>query len=225
MDFAWVTRGSLSMSQNCAPHSARHYGLPQSCSALNTPWNFRGAAMAPLCSRTGLVGPEPKGRWRLSWTNRRCGRNLGSLIRTKLETPIKWMEGSTAILLVQRKCPYYNMVWRCCSLWHDIFGVILHHAVPPMQMVNAVYYFTFLQHHHLRPALRRKQRYLVVQNTIIFMTILLLSRTSWATDNGRFWNIHSIHPIWVHAITISSPRRANHCEGPGITQEMNLSVL
>ena len=33
--------------------------------------------MAPLCSRTGLVGELPKERRRLSWTNRRYGRNLG----------------------------------------------------------------------------------------------------------------------------------------------------
>ena len=35
---------------------------------------------------------------------------------------------------------------------------------------------------------------------------LLLSRTSCIAGNGRFWNIHRTHPIWVHAITISSPK-------------------
>ena len=30
---------------------------------------------------------------------------------------------------------------------------------------------------------------------------------------------------WIHAIMISSPKWKNHCEGPGTTQEMNLSVL
>ena len=30
---------------------------------------------------------------------------------------------------------------------------------------------------------------------------------------------------WVHAITISSPKWKNHCEVPGTTQEINLSVL
>ncbi|KAJ4434037.1 hypothetical protein ANN_16356 [Periplaneta americana] len=49
---------------------------------------------------------------------------------------------------------------------YDIDGVILHHTVPPSQTVNADYYCRFLQH-HLRPALRRKQRHLVVQNPII----------------------------------------------------------
>ena len=49
---------------------------------------------------------------------------------------------------------------------YDIHGVILHHAVPPRQMVNAAYYF------HgpadlLQPALGRKWRHLVVQNPII----------------------------------------------------------
>ena len=32
----------------------------------------------------------------------------------------------------------------------------------------------------------------------------LLSRTSCAAGNGRFWNIHRTHPIWVHGIKISS---------------------
>ncbi|KAJ4452182.1 hypothetical protein ANN_03700 [Periplaneta americana] len=49
---------------------------------------------------------------------------------------------------------------------YDIDGVILHHAVPPRQTVNADYYCRFLQH-HLRPALRRKRRHLGVQNPII----------------------------------------------------------
>ena len=59
-----------------------------------TPWNFQDATMSPLCSHTGLVGPIPKERGRLSRMNRRYGRNLYSLIRTKLEKPIKWMEAS-----------------------------------------------------------------------------------------------------------------------------------
>ena len=65
MDCSWVSSRSRSTSQNCAPHSARHSGLPQTCSALDIPWNFTGATMALLFSRTGLVGPVPKGRWRL----------------------------------------------------------------------------------------------------------------------------------------------------------------
>ena len=80
------------MSQNCTPHSARYSGLPITCSALGTPWNFRGAKMAQLCSRTGLVGLVSKGRWRFCWANRRYGRNLGSLKRTKLKKPIKWVK-------------------------------------------------------------------------------------------------------------------------------------
>ena len=30
---------------------------------------------------------------------------------------------------------------------------------------------------------------------------------------------------WVHAITISSPKWRNHCEGPGTIQDINLSIL
>ena len=73
---------------------------------------------------------------------------------------------------------------------------------------------------------------LVVQKAIILndnernhTASLLLSRTSCAAGNGRFWNSHRTHPIWVHAIAISSPKWKNHCKGPGTTQEINLSVL
>ena len=134
---AWVSSGSRGMSQNCAPHSARHSGLPQTCSDLDTPWNFRCTTMAPLCSRTGLVGPVPKGRWLLSWSNRRYERTM----------------------------------------------------------------------------------------TIQGVTPLLMSRTSSTAGSGRFWDIHRTHPIWIHVITISSPKWKNHCERPGTTQEMNLPVL
>ena len=53
----------------------------------------------------------------------------------------------------------------------------------------------------------------------------LLSRTSCAAGSGRFWNTHRTHPIWVHAITISSPKWKNYCEGLGTTQVMHLSML
>ena len=35
---------------------------------------------------------------------------------------------------------------------------------------------------------------------------MLLSQTSCAADNGRFWSIHRTRQIWVHEITISSPK-------------------
>ena len=81
----------------------------------------------------------------------------------------------------------------------DIDRVILHHSVPPRQTVNAAYYCTFVQH-HLRPTLRRKRRHRWYRIPSFFMTMqvdtpLLLSRTSCAAGNGRFWNIHHTHPI------------------------------
>ena len=115
IDCAWVSNESLSMPQNCAQHPARHSELPQTCRALDNPRNFRGATMGTLCNRTGLVGRVPKGRWRLSWTNRRYGRNLGSLIRTKLEN--NQMNGIVPVLLVQRKHAQHNVLWRWCSMW------------------------------------------------------------------------------------------------------------
>ena len=94
MDCTWVSSWSRSMSQKCGPQYAWLSGLPQTSSTLDTPWNFRSATMAPLYSHTGLVGLIPKGRWWLSWLNHPYGQNLGSLIRIKLENPIKWMEAS-----------------------------------------------------------------------------------------------------------------------------------
>ena len=57
------------------------------------------------------------------------------------------------------------------------------------------------------------------------VTPLLLPLISCAIGNGVFCNIHLTHSIWVHAMTISSPKWKNLCEAPGTTQEMNLSVL
>ena len=112
---------------------------------------------------------------------------------------------------------------------YDNDGMMLHHAVPPRQTVNAAYYCMFLQH-HLCPVLRRKLQHLVVWKPIILqtmqgVTLLLPSWTSCAVSNGIFCNIHLTHLIWVHAITISSPKWKNHCEEPGTTQEINLSML
>ena len=59
--------------------------------------------MAQLCSRAGLVGLVLKGRWLLSWTNCLYGRNLGSLIRTELETLMKWMEASLRPVLSRKR--------------------------------------------------------------------------------------------------------------------------
>ena len=51
------------------------------------------------------------------------------------------------------------------------------------------------------------------------VTPLLFSTSSCAAGNGRFWNIHRTHPIWVHEITISSPKWNNYCEWPGTTRD------
>ena len=32
------------------------------------------------------------------------------------------------------------------------------------------------------------------------------------TGNGKFWNIHRTHRIWIHAITISSSKWKEYCE-------------
>ena len=201
-----VSSGSLSMSQNCAQHS----GLQQTCSALDTQWNILGATMTPLCSRTGLIGPVPKGRWRLSWTNRCYGWTLGSLIWTELEMPIKWMEASQSSWS-KESAPYTMCceVYVHCGVWHRWDNTA------PHCISKADGKCCLLLHvpaAHPRPALRRKVDtwwYRTPSFSMIMqgVTPLLLSQTSCAAGNGRFWNIHRTHPIWVHAIMISSPLR------------------
>ena len=119
-------------------------GYPQTCSVLDTPWNFRGATMAPLCSLTGFIGPVPKGRWRLSWTK-------SVLDHTNQTWNAKQMNGSIQVHLVQ-SAPYTPTKVMVIVAYHTDW-VILHQAVPARQTLNDAYYSTFLQH-HLRPALR-----------------------------------------------------------------------
>ena len=49
------------------------------------------------------------------------------------------MNGRVPVLLVQRKCVLHNVMF---IVAFEIDGIILHHAVPPRQMVNAAYYCT-----------------------------------------------------------------------------------
>ncbi|KAJ4431732.1 hypothetical protein ANN_20334 [Periplaneta americana] len=93
---------------------------------------------------------------------------------------------------------------------YDIDGVILHHAVPPRQTVNADYYCRFLQH-HLRPALRRKRRHLVVQNPIILHDNARSHTAAAVKDLLRRWQWEILeHPPYspdmIHAITIFSSK-------------------
>ena len=185
MDWAWDSCGRRNMSLNCAPHSARHSGVPEICSSMDTPWNFWGATMTPICSRTGIVRLVPRGMWRLSRFNRCYVRNLGSLIRTTLEMPIKWIEASGS--------PCRNKVrpTQCAEkvmviVVYDTDEIIQQHAVSPKQTVNLAYYCTFIQH-HLRPALRRKRRHLVVQNPIILHDNSRSHTAAAVTDLLRRW--------------------------------------
>ena len=119
IDCVWVSSESRSMSQNCTPHSARHSGLPQTCSALDNLCYVWGATMAPLCSRTGLNGPVPKGRWWLSWTNYRYGRNLTSHISTMGR---KFTRNTIHV----SKCPSLiavtNGLMKFCNNWKYFYG-------------------------------------------------------------------------------------------------------
>ena len=154
---------------------------------------------------------------------------LGLTHTNKTSNVNQWMEASWFSLSKEMHCTQCA-VKVMFIVAYNIDGVILHHAVLLRQTVNAAYCCMFLHHHHLRPVLRKKQWHLVVQNSIILHDsarshIAVAVQTSCASGNGRFWNIQHTHPIWVHVIMISSPKWKNHCEKPGTTQEMNLSML
>jgi hypothetical protein len=51
------------------------------------------------------------------------------------------------------------------------------------------------------------------------LILLTLSWISLAAADGRYWNIRHTQPIWICAITISSPKWKNQCEGRVTTQE------
>ncbi|KAJ4450773.1 hypothetical protein ANN_02203 [Periplaneta americana] len=87
---------------------------------------------------------------------------------------------------------------------YDIDGVILHHAVPPRQTVNADGKRRFLQH-HLRPALRRKRRHLVVQNPIILHDNARSHTAAAVKDLLRRWQWEILeHPPYSPDIAIIS---------------------
>ena len=118
MDCAWVSSRSLSMSQNCAPHS----GYQQTCSALDTHMKF------PRC-------------------------NNGTTMQSQRPYWIRYQRESD------------DFLERIVTMYRTPSFLMRMHGVTP-----------------------------------------LLAQNSSAAGNGRFWNIHRTHPIWVHATTISSPK-------------------
>ena len=134
------------------------------------------------------------------------------------EMPVKWMEASW-FSSSKENAPYsmccegdvHCGIWhwwsntapRCTSKIDSKFCLLLHGpAAPP-----------------LSSAQEKTNNTWWCRTLSFFMTMqgvapLLLSRTFCAADNGRFWNVHRTHPIWVHAITFSSLKRKNLWRDP-----------
>ena len=92
-------------------------------------------------------------------------------------------------------------LWVPLIVAYDIDGIILHHAVPSRQTVNAAYYYTFLLH-HLHPALRRKRRHLVVQNTITLHDNARSHTAAAVTDLLRRWQWEILeHTPYIHPMS------------------------
>jgi transposase len=69
---------------------------------------------------------------------------------------------------------------------YDIHGVILYHAQPQRQTVNAAYCCNFLEN-HVRPAFRRKRRHLLAMNPIILHDNARSHTGNAVTDLLRRW--------------------------------------
>ena len=156
-------------------------------------------------------------------TNCRYGRKLGSLIRTKLEMPIKWMEASR--FSSSRGSAHYTL---CCE--GDADCGVSNTASRSTSKVDGKRYL-LLYVPAAPPSSRAQEKTTILCGTELhFPWQFKESHRCWfhgplaPPGNGKIWNIHHSQPIWVHAITISSPKWNNHCEGPGTTQEMNLPV-
>ena len=110
MDCTWVSSLSLRMSQNCAPHSAQHSGLPQTCSILDTPMKFPTTMQSHRPCWTGTKGKvTPFLDKSLLWTK-------SGLAHTNQT----WNTYQNGNIPVQRKCTY--TIW-CegdfhCGIWH-----------------------------------------------------------------------------------------------------------
>ena len=122
--------------------------------------------MVPQYNCTDTPEPLSERRWRLPWKDRHYKqKNLGSFVRTTLETAIKWMEKS---LLSSSKD---SASWTECCEGDAHCGIrqsgnCKHYATPKRQTVNAAFYWNFLEL-YVRPTVRRKRRHLLASNTII----------------------------------------------------------
>ena len=112
---------------------------------------------------------------------------------------------------------------------YDIDGAILHHTVPPRQTVNTDYYCTFLQH-HLRWAIRRKRRHLLVQNTTILHVNARGHTATAITDLLRRWQWKILEHL-PHSSDIRScvcdlfAKVKEPLQGTRYNTEMNLYML
>ena len=182
--------------------------------------------MVPLCSRIGFVGPVPKVMWGLSWTNRRYGRNLGSLIWTKPVKSIKWMDASR-FALSKESVPYTmcckgdiqcgvrhswgNTAPRCTSKRDGKRSLLLHFpASPPFS--SAQEKTTKLggtESHHSSWQCKEPHR-CCCHGPLAPLEM---------GDSGISTVLTRYEFMWLW------PLRQNHSEGLDTTQEMDLSVL
>ena len=112
----WVNSGSLNVSQKCAPHS-QTFCITANLQCIRIPHEISKVQQWYCCTVAQAL--LAKGRQLRSWKNCHHGCNLGSLIWTKLETLIKWIEASR--FSSSKESASYTMCCEVdvhCGVWH-----------------------------------------------------------------------------------------------------------
>jgi hypothetical protein len=110
--------------------------------------------MAPICSSWTPSGEIPQRRGRIPATYCCHWRYLGKGIRARTKASVQWM-APPWITTSKKVCYEPSKVKVMLIVAYDGEGVIISHAVPLGQNVNAAYYQHFLEH-NLHPAMQRK---------------------------------------------------------------------
>ena len=219
MDCTWVSSGSLIMSQNCASNSARHSRLPQTFRELDTPRYNNGTA---------------KKSHRLCWSGTK------GKVTTFLDESSLWSKPGVA---------HTNQTWNANQI-NANFPVLIQRMRPTQCAVKVMFIVAYDINGPRCTSKANGKRCLLLHVPAGSPSSSAQGKTttlggtephysSWQCKEPHrccchgplapltvwFCYIYRAQPIWAHAISISSSKWKNHCEGPGATQDMNLHML
>ena len=143
MDCEWVSSGSQSMSENCAPHSVWHSGycklaacwMPHETSKVQQ--RHRYAVAQVLLDRYQRESDDFLGR--IVAVDETWARSYEPNLKCQSK---EWKHPGSP--RPRKLCPIQCAVKVMFIVAYDIDGVILHHTVSARKMVNTAYYCMFL---------------------------------------------------------------------------------